>query len=244
MKNQPAFGLLRFFKSRFPKAGFHLAILLLPYFFSISCRSTTSNSSQESKENQSHKEISVKRQKRIVFFGNSLTAGLGLPESNQSFPQLIQSRIDSLELPYKVINAGLSGETSAGGAERIGWLLKDSIDLFVLELGANDGLRGIPVESTAKNLQSIIDQVHHAYPQCQILLAGMMMPPSMGQTYTDQFKNIFPTLAASNDLVLIPFLLEGVAGDPAFNLQDGIHPNPAGHLRIREIVWTYLAPLL
>jgi acyl-CoA thioesterase-1 len=184
------------------------------------------------------------RAKRILFFGNSLTAGLGLPDANQAFPGLVQQRLDSLDLAYTVINAGVSGETTAGGKERISWILKDTIDIFVLELGANDGLRGIPPTATLANLQAIIDEVKTTYPACKIVLAGMMMPPSMGQDYTTAFKEVFPTLAKKNDLVLIPFLLEGVAGDPQFNLQDGIHPNVAGHRQLFENVWTYLAPIL
>lgn len=211
------------------------------------CRQNPNPSSQISASPDSASSTTAQvqtRAKRILFFGNSLTAGLGLPDANQAFPGLIQQRLDSLDLAYTVINAGVSGETTAGGKERISWILKDTIDIFVLELGANDGLRGIPPTATLANLQAIIDEVKTTYPACKIVLAGMMMPPSMGQDYTTAFKEVFPRLAKKNDLVLIPFLLEGVAGDPQFNLQDGIHPNVAGHRQLLENVWTYLAPIL
>ncbi|HLX65966.1 MAG TPA: GDSL-type esterase/lipase family protein, partial [Puia sp.] len=133
--------------------------------------------------------------KSIIFFGNSLTAGYGL-DAGQAFPTLIGRRIDSLHLPYKVINAGISGETTADGKSRINWTLRQPADIFVLELGANDGLRGIPVNGTRDNLQSIIDTVRIHYPPCKIILAGMRVPPSMGSTYADNFHEIFAQLAA------------------------------------------------
>ncbi|HET6252843.1 MAG TPA: arylesterase [Puia sp.] len=181
--------------------------------------------------------------KTIIFFGNSLTAGYGL-DSGQAFPTLIGHRLDSLRLPYKVINAGISGETSAGGKSRLNWTLRQPADIFVLELGANDGLRGIPVNSTRDNLQSIIDTVRHKYPSCKILLAGMLVPPSMGSTYGDAFHEMFPQLAKRNNISLIPFLLDGVGGNPALNQGDGIHPNFAGEKIVTETVWKALQPLL
>lgn len=166
--------------------------------------------------------------KTILFFGDSLTAGYGLsPE--EAFPALLEKELNKSEKKVKVVNAGLSGETSAGGLSRIDWILRQSVDIFVLELGANDGLRGLPLDQTLKNLQSIIDKVKAKYPQCKIVLAGMMVPPNMGKQYTDSFKNIYPDLAKKNNATLISFLLEGVAGNEKLNQADGIHPNTEGH---------------
>lgn len=177
--------------------------------------------------------------KTIVFFGNSLTAGFGL-EPSQAFPALVQDIIDSLKLNYKVINAGVSGETSSGGLGRIDWILRQPLDVFVLELGGNDGLRGIPLSVTRKNLQAIIDNVKAKYPGAKIVLAGMQIPPNMGQDYTQIFKGIYPELAAKNNIALIPFLLEGVGGNPDLNQQDGIHPNAEGAKIVAQNVWKIL----
>lgn len=177
--------------------------------------------------------------KRILFFGNSLTAGYGLDPS-EAFPSLIQNKIDSLRLPYKVINAGVSGETTSGGMGRIDWILRQSIDVFVLELGGNDGLRGIPLTVTKKNLQAIIDKVRQKYPSVKIVLAGMEIPPNMGQDYTTEFRKIYPALAKENRVSLIPFLLKGVGGDPTLNQEDGIHPNKEGEKIVAENVWEVL----
>jgi acyl-CoA thioesterase I len=181
--------------------------------------------------------------KHILFFGNSLTAGLGV-SPNQAFPALIGHRIDSLHLPYQVTNAGLSGETSAGGKNRIAWVLRQPVDIFVLELGANDGLRGIPVTETAANLQAIIDAVKAKYPAARIVLAGMQIPPNMGASYATAFRDTFRQLAAKNKAALIPFLLQGVGGIPALNQQDGIHPTAEGHKIVANNVWRVLKPLL
>ncbi len=181
--------------------------------------------------------------KRIVFFGNSLSAGYGV-DPEECFAGLIEQRIDSLELPYKVINAGLSGETSAGGDARVDWILKQPVDIFILELGGNDGLRGIEPQSTYANLQSIIDKTKQKYPDVKLIIAGMLAPPNMGADFTDQFKNIFPRLAKENNALLIPFLLDGVGGIPALNLADGIHPNPQGHRIVMENVWSVLKTIL
>ena len=178
--------------------------------------------------------------KTLLFFGNSLTAGYGLDDPAQAFPGLIQARLDSLQLPYTVINAGLSGETSAGGNGRIEWILQQPVDIFVLELGANDGLRGIPVSETAQNLQGIIDKVRKRNPSVRILLAGMQAPPNMGTEFTAGFRQLFPALAKKNRISLIPFLLEGVAGEPSLNQADGIHPTAAGHRILMENVWAVL----
>jgi acyl-CoA thioesterase I len=181
--------------------------------------------------------------KTILFFGNSLTAGYGL-DVTEAFPALIQARLDSLKLPYKVINAGLSGETSAGGKARIGWLLRQNVDIFVLELGANDGLRGIPVKETISNLQDIIDSVRTKNPATKMIMAGMQIPPNMGSTYTNEFKGIFGDLAKKNNMQLLPFILEGVGGVPELNQGDGIHPTVEGHRIVAENVWAVLKDML
>src|SRR4051794_8133144 len=178
--------------------------------------------------------------KTILFFGNSLTAGYGV-DPTQAFPALIQQKIDSMSLPYKVINGGVSGETSAGGNQRIDFVLKQQpVDVFVLELGANDGLRGIPLTETRKDLQSIVDRVKAKYPAAKLVLAGMQIPPNMGLTYASDFRKIYPELAKKNNMTLIPFLLEGVGGEARLNQQDGIHPTAEGHQIVAENVWKEL----
>jgi len=182
--------------------------------------------------------------KTILFFGNSLTAGYGLSDESQAFPALIQDKIDSLHLPYNVINAGNSGETSAGGNGRIDWVLKKPVDIFVLELGGNDGLRGIPVPETIRNLQAIIDKVRTKYPSARLLLLGMQVPPNLGKDYTTAFRNLYPALAARNKMALVPFLLEGVGGVPSLNQADGIHPTAEGAKIVADNVWKVLRGIL
>lgn len=183
------------------------------------------------------------KSKSILFLGDSITAGYGLDQS-QAFPALIQSKIDDLGLEYTVVNAGLSGETSSGGLRRVGWLLRSKVDVLVLELGANDGLRGIDLSVTKSNLQQIIDQARKANPNVSIIVAGMQVPPNLGQSYTNEFRQIFPDLAKKNNAKLIPFILEGVAGDPTLNLSDGIHPNVEGQKILADNVWKVLRPIL
>jgi len=166
--------------------------------------------------------------KVILFFGDSLTAGYGL-STEEAFPALLEKDLNKTDKKVKVVNAGLSGETSAGGLSRIDWILRQPVDIFVLELGANDGLRGLPIEQTRQNLQSIINKIKAKNPNCKIVLAGMMVPPNMGKQYTDDFKNIYPDLARKNNATLIPFILDGVAGIEKLNQADGIHPTPEGH---------------
>lgn len=181
--------------------------------------------------------------KVILFFGDSLTAGYGLsPE--QAFPALVEKKCNANGTPCKAINAGLSGETSAGGLSRIDWVLRQPVDVFVLELGANDGLRGLPLDQTVKNLQAIIDKVKAKYPSVKIVIAGMMVPPNLGPEYTTNFRKIFPELAKKNNATLIPFLLQDVAGYEKLNLGDGIHPNPEGHRIVANNVYQVLSPLL
>lgn len=179
----------------------------------------------------------------ILFFGTSLTAGMGL-ESEEAFPAVIQQKIDSLDLGYTVINAGLSGETSAAGKNRIGWVLNQKVDVFVLEIGANDGLRGVPIEETRKNLQAIIDTVRSKGPDTEIIIAGMQIPPNMGQDYATEFRELFPSLAKDNDLYLIPFLLKDVGGNPQLNQPDGIHPTAEGQKILARNVWEVLEPVI
>jgi acyl-CoA thioesterase I len=185
-------------------------------------------------------EDTTKARKTILFFGNSLTAGYGLEDPDEAFPAVIQKKIDSLGLPYKVVNAGLSGETTAGGVNRINWLLKQPIDVFVLELGANDGLRGIPVAETKKNLQTILDTVAARYPKANRILLGMEVPPNMGGKYVADFRVIFREIAEKNKLPFVPFMLEGVAGNAKLNLRDGIHPTGEGYKIVAENVWEVL----
>jgi len=182
--------------------------------------------------------------KCIVVFGDSLTAGYGLEDVKDAYPGLLQQKIDSLQLGYTVINSGISGETTAGGKNRIDWVLNQKPSVFILELGANDGLRGVPLTETKMNLQYIIDAVKTKYPSTKIVLAGMQIPPNFGQDYTNEFKNIFPALAQKNQVALIPFLLENVGGIPSLNQSDGIHPTAKGHKILAKNVWEVLAPIL
>ncbi len=176
----------------------------------------------------------------IVFLGTSLTAGLGVPE-NEAYPALIAARIDSAGLPYSVVNAGSSGETSAGALQRIDWVLEHrEIAVLVLETGANDGLRGLDVAGTAANIDSIIRKVRSARPEALIFLVQMEAPPNLGDGYTRAFRAMYPTLAARHGAELVPFLLEGVAGVDTLNQGDGIHPNEAGHRVLAETVWGVL----
>ena len=206
---------------------------------------------KEDKKNeidQTAKEVKVQREiktaeKTILFFGNSLTAGMGL-EVEQAFPALIQNKLDSLSDGFSVINAGLSGETTASGKNRLSWVLNQKIDIFILELGANDGLRGIPLSETRSNLQEMIDAVRSHNPDVKILLAGMQIPPNMGQDYTNEFKMIFPELAEENKVSLIPFLLKDVAGIPELNQQDGIHPTAKGQQIVADNVWEIIEAIL
>ena len=179
----------------------------------------------------------------ILFLGDSITAGYGIGEE-QAFPALIQDRIDSLGWPYRVVNAGVSGETTAGGLRRVSWLLGQPVDVLVLELGGNDGLRGTPIEVTKQNLQAIIDSTRAQSPEADIVLAGMQVPPNLGPTYTARFRDLYPELAEANDTHLIPFILEDVGGIPELNLPDGIHPTAEGHRVVADNVWEVLKPIL
>jgi acyl-CoA thioesterase I len=181
--------------------------------------------------------------KQLVFLGTSLTAAYQL-DQEQGFPALIQARIDSAGLPYEVVNAGLSGESAAGARSRVGWLLEQPVDVLVLETGANDMLRAADVDSLRANIQAVIDTVRQVHPGADIVLAGMLAAPNLGDAYAARFDAMYPELASRNRLTLIPFLLQGVAGVSALNLEDGIHPNREGHRVIAETVWRSLEPIL
>jgi acyl-CoA thioesterase I len=203
----------------------------------------TSSESKKQNPTDIEKTDTKIAQKTILFFGNSLTAGYGI-EQEDSFAGLTQARLDSLQIDYRVINGGLSGETTAGGLSRLDWFLEDEPTIFVLELGGNDGLRGITPSESKKNLLGIIEKVQTKYPETKIILAGMQIPPNMGQEYTDEFKKIYPQIATEKNVTLIPFLLEGVAGNPNLNLPDGIHPTESGHKIVFETIWIYLKNLI
>lgn len=198
--------------------------------------SATTASADSKPANPTKKQI-------ILFYGNSLTAGYGV-EPAQAFPALIGQKIEAARLQYQVVNAGLSGETTAGGKSRISWVMRQPVSVFVLELGGNDGLRGLPMAATRQNLQAIMDTVRRKSPQAILVLAGMQIPPNMGTSYTKEFRELFKELATRNRAVLIPFLLEGVGGVAKLNQSDGIHPTPAGHKIVANTVWKVLQPLL
>ncbi|MGO8701387.1 MAG: arylesterase [Limisphaerales bacterium] len=181
--------------------------------------------------------------KVIVVLGDSLAAGLGV-DPEQAFPALLQKKIDAAGWPCTVVNAGVSGDTSADGLGRIDWLLRRQIDVLILELGGNDGLRGLPVSATRTNLQAILDRVRQKYPQVNLIVAGMQMPPNMGEEYDSAFRAIYPELAAKYQAALVPFLLAGVGGHRELNQEDRIHPNAPGHAIVAENVWKVLQPLL
>ena len=182
----------------------------------------------------------------ILCLGDSLTAGYGLAEpGSEAYPALLQQKIRAAgQRETVVINAGVSGDTSAGGLRRIDWLLRQQVDVLVLALGANDGLRGIPTDETRRNLQGIIDKARAKYPAVRVLLAGMMLPPNFGSEYTERFKALFPALAEENHATLIPFLLQDVGGIVNLNQRDGVHPTAEGQRIIANTVWNKLKPLL
>lgn len=224
------------------------ALLLFSILF-FSCSSELGNKENQTETTEATEIEEVEEAsadtKNILFFGNSLTAGYGLEDaSKDGFTALIQKRIDSLGLNYKVINAGLSGETTAGGKERVGWVLRQPVDIFVLELGGNDGLRGIDPGSSYQNLKSIIEKVKEKYASAKIILAGMEAPPNMGEKFTDEFREMYPKLAQEHELALIPFFLQDVGGIPELNQRDGIHPNEAGQKILVENVWNVLKTIL
>lgn len=189
--------------------------------------------------------------RNVICFGDSITAGYGLENASaESYPALLQKKLDQAQATadtgarWRIVNAGLSGETTAGGARRIDWVLRQPVDIFILALGGNDGLRGLDPAGSQKNLQTIIDRVRARYPNAKIILAGMMMPPSMGEDYVRAFATMYQALATKNELTLIPFLLEGVGGHSELNQADSIHPNLAGHIIIAETLWRKIQLLI
>ena len=185
----------------------------------------------------------AEKTKTLLFFGDSLTAGYGV-DPDEAYPALVQRKIDDAGRPWRVVNAGLSGETTAGGLRRLDWILRQHVDLFVIELGGNDGLRGIDPATTRANLVAMIERVRQRYPDAAVVLAGMQLPTNMGPDYTRAFAAIYPEVAKETRATLIPFLLDRVGGVPSLNQADGIHPNAEGHRIVAEIVWQFIQPQL
>jgi acyl-CoA thioesterase-1 len=219
--------------------GFRLVFSVCFMLLLSACGNNSSSANTDQKVD-STATTAVSNKKAILFFGDSLTAGYGLDDPSDAFPGVIQRKIDSLKLPYMVVNAGVSGETTAGGLGRIDWTLKQKVDIFILELGANDGLRGIPAKETGQNLQAIVDKVKAKYPDAKLVLLGMQVPPSMGADYATNFKTVFPQVAEKNKMALVPFLLQGVGGNPKLNQADGIHPTAEGAKIVADNVWQVL----
>jgi acyl-CoA thioesterase-1 len=220
--------------------------LVLPFLI-FGCGDAESNQppSADTGESAAADQSSSDANRRIVMFlGTSLTDGYGL-EREDAYPAVIQQKIDSAGMPWEVVNAGLSGEKSAGALQRVrSWLIRQPFDVLVVETGANDMLTGADVDTMRANVQAIIDTVRAARPQTRIVLVGMLAAPNMGRAYVDRFNATFPVLARENDLPFIPFLLEGVAAQQGLNLADGIHPNEQGHRVLAATVWKTLEPVL
>jgi acyl-CoA thioesterase-1 len=207
------------------------------------CRPAETASRQPAAVVESPSAAATRESPVVLFLGTSLTAGYGLP-ADEAFPALVQQRIDAAGLDFRVVNAGVSGDTSAGGLRRIDWLLRAPVAVLVLELGANDMLRGQSVEVLERNLREIVARARAVHPAVRLLVAGMRAAPNLGARYVRRFEAVYASLAERENGALVPFLLEGVAVDPAFNQADGIHPNAAGHRRIADTVWQALEPLL
>jgi len=219
-------------------------------FLMFSCGNAPSEKSVEknevTKDNTTTQdtEANMNTTKTILCFGDSITAGYGLDDTNNAFPGLLQQKIDSIGANFSVVNSGLSGETTAGGKSRVDWILKQDISIFILELGANDGLRGVALSETRANLQAVIDVVKQKNEDTTIILAGMELPPNMGQDYTKEFRQIYADLAKDNSLAFIPFILKDVGGIAELNQNDGIHPTNKGHQIVANTVWEVLRPLV
>lgn len=226
------------------RSSIFLFFLSLLMWSACSSGDTPAQANQEKLDRKEHaSQVNKTSKGTIVFFGNSLTAGYGLDEG-ESFTDIVEKKIQELDLGYEVVNAGLSGETTAGGLNRLDWILNQDMDVFVLELGANDMLRGFDLRTTRANLDSIIVRVERQKPGVKVVLAGMKAPPNLGNQYANEFEQIYRDLAKKHDVPLIPFLLEGVAGNPKLNLQDGIHPNAEGQEVLAETVWKVLREVL
>lgn len=180
----------------------------------------------------------------VLFLGTSLTEGLGLAPDEPAYPERIQRRIDGEGLPFRVVNAGVSGDTSAGGLARLDWVLRSPVDVLVVELGANDGLRGLPVPALEENLRAVVRRARDANPEISVVLLAMEAPPNLGPQYVDRFRETFSRVAAEEDARLVPFFLDGIAGIAEMNQADGIHPTAQGHELMAERVWTVLEPVL
>lgn len=180
---------------------------------------------------------------RIVVLGDSITAGYGLTPS-QAYPALLQSKINEAGLPFEVVNAGVSGDTTSGGLRRIDWALSRGADVVIIALGGNDGLRGIPPKQTAANLAGMIQKARMKNPDVSVIIAGMQMPANMGPEYVEEFRAVFPRIASEQKVMLLPFLLEGVGGVLELNQSDAIHPTVEGQKRIAETVWPVLREVL
>lgn len=218
--------------------SFRFAIAMTALFLTA-----CSASSQPDARNNPSPADPAKSMRTVLFLGDSITAGYGLSPS-EAYPALVGEKIQSRGWPFQVANAGVSGDTTAAGLQRVNWVMTPQVDVIVVALGANDGLRGIPPDVTKKNLQAIIDKARSLRPDITVVLAGMQMPPNYGPSFTREFSALFPALAEENDIPLIPFLLKDVGGVPAMNLSDRIHPNAAGQAVIAETVWSTLEPLL
>ena len=233
-----------------PPIGMPYNILNFCYFIFavlvLSCGESQNNKTDKKQDTETEEKLATTESstKIILCFGDSITAGYGLDDSNDAYPAVLQSKIDSLGLDYTVVNSGLSGETTAGGRSRLSWIMNQPIDIFLLELGGNDGLRGIPLSETRSNLQAIIDMLHEKSPDTKVIIAGMELPPNMGQDYTTAFRNIYSELAEQNDLAFIPFILKDVGGIIELNQNDGIHPTVEGHKIVANTVWEVLKPIL
>ncbi len=218
-----------------------LCVALFVTTFSFCNNSTNSTKVGADTPQTATEKSPVLIQKNIIFFGNSLTAGYGLDDINTGFVALVQHRLDSTKQNYHCINAGVSGETTAGGAARVDWVIaQQPFDIFILELGGNDALRGIDPMSSEKNLQTIIDKVRAKNTSTKIILAGMEAPRNMGKDYDAAFHSIYLTLAKKNNIAFIPFILENVGGVATLNQPDGIHPNIEGNKIVVENIWRVL----
>lgn len=220
-----------------------LAALFMLMLVACGQESSGPDESPANEDSTSQAENPEANRPTVAFLGTSLTIGLGV-EPEQAYPSLIQQKIDSAGYDFRVINAGISGETSTGGLNRLDWLMRADVDVLVIELGANDGLRGVPLEVTRSNIEAVIEQARAKKPGIELVLAGMQMPPNLGQEYTSTFRELFPAIAQEKGVTLVPFLLEGVAGVDSLNQPDGIHPTPEGHKLLAATVWQVLQPIL
>jgi acyl-CoA thioesterase-1 len=222
-----------------PPSVLPVAVLLIAFFIAAGCRSEAPGVARKRSDGQA---VSARPTRpKVVVLGDSLTAGLGLP-ADQAYPALLQSRIDEADLRFEVVNAGVSGDTTAGGLRRLDWVLTPDTRVLIVALGANDGLRGIPVSEMKRNLSTIVSTARNR--GVAVLLAGMEAPPNFGREYTTAFRQAFRDVAREQGVPLLPFLLQGVAGDQALNQGDGIHPNAEGARRIADLVWRELQPML